>query len=128
MPFMWFSQVFIDTSARLLRFMSQSESMTVVTFLFNFAEYTGICINLLAMVVITDHCYQQQIEEESKLMCTLNQKPSDTITQRLLLAMVAQPIECPSGYSVFSVNKSMLLGFIGAVIPFTVMLLQIKQN
>lgn len=127
MPFLWFSRIFIDSCGRLLKFMSQSEKKTFVTVLLENGEFAMTCTILIVMVILTDNFYRKQLDEESKLLCTLNAKTSEAITHRMLLEMVVQPIQHATGNAIFPVSKIMLLCYVGAIILFGVTFLSIMK-
>ena len=141
LPFLWFSQMFLETATRLLKLMekeSEGESddeKSLKHILIEFGEYIILCLSLMMTSFICDGLVREQRDEEKMLKSSLivSQDPKDLNMKiekmRLLMEMdIMNPIEYPSAWDLFHIQKGSILSFLGHVIPFAVMFLSLSQN
>ncbi|KAI1292199.1 hypothetical protein HDE_06236 [Halotydeus destructor] len=129
--------MFFETSARVLRYMDIVGDDNAKTW-FNVAEFVVPVVGLTVMAAAFDNSVRDQHQLEKNIRNALigldEPKASAELRyqiDRLLFEMNQDKICSPTAWNLFKVNKHMILNYAGALLPFTIMLVNlcgIKQR
>jgi len=119
-PFLWLSYLFMKASAALV-FMFSSSTNTQLFFLLN--EYIGLITYLLtfaATIVVVSHQLEKTIEAKRNFVSNCYGLGIVNET-KFLIEILARNEFVLTGWSMFVINKHLILSFSGSLITFSVL-------
>ena len=133
-PFLWFCELFSTTCLRLtyLTINKQDPELYYVN-LIRFSEYISIClINLTYVLVINYFQTHRPTINELRICIDKNCNSMDTkeiqLNNMLNNYFITYSQSKYMAFNVFVINNKFLFVFLGSVITFTVMLIQLLTN
>ncbi|KAI1292198.1 hypothetical protein HDE_06972 [Halotydeus destructor] len=137
LPFLCYGQMFFETSARVLRYMDVAEDNDAET-LVNLFDYAMPLFGMTVIAVMFDDSIMNQRQLEKGIRNALVRLDGPTAVAnlrneiaRLECDMNQGKIRSPTAWDFFNVDKQMILSYAGALLPFTLMLVNLgdmKQN
>ncbi|KAI1292197.1 hypothetical protein HDE_06973 [Halotydeus destructor] len=130
-PFLWYGQMFLETSARVLKFMEIAGNGDAETWV-NLFDYAMPIVGLIVMAVRFDSDVLEQQRLEKKIRNTMMSLNEPTAVANLkheinglLFEMNQDTVRSPTAWNFFNIDKRMILSYAGALLPFTIMLVNL---
>lgn len=136
LPFLWYSHIFFETTSQIVRNTKDVFNLTWQTLLFRWGSYFNLLFITVLITFQVDIYTNRELTTINKVIQVLSETQSNSVNlnknylihkQILIMEMTRSPTIIPNAWNTFEINRSLIVSFFGAVVPFSVMCLEFQQ-
>ncbi|XP_053201494.1 uncharacterized protein LOC128386480 [Panonychus citri] len=136
LPFFWYSQIFFETTSQIVRNTKDIPSLDWSKVFFRWGSYLNLLIITIYITYQVDRFTIKEMSLVGKMIQLLTDtRPVNEFKSRtyavdksiLVNQLIQTPTIIPSAWSSFNIDRTLIVSFFGAVVPFSVMCLEFQQ-